>query len=159
MLYKLPHSDGWLINKWSQCVDGTSPNLSLDMQERGKQIVRLFDHGMDLLRDPQCMPNVNINKLCTLGWRLIGNRITPTAITQKMPMNHPETLHFWCEMKGHQKLGIVLVPWEWPKMCQEDRNMQLGGLVFTCSQIADFYHNQMSQTSGRPMMERAHHRS
>jgi hypothetical protein len=154
MIYKIEDDGkGWLINRWAQCVDANAtPNLSLDMQERGKQIVTLFDNGMDLLRDPHCMPNLNINKLCTLGWRMIGNRITPVAITEKMPLGHPETLHFWCEMRGGNKLGFVMVPWEWPKMCQEDRNMQLGGLVFICSQIADYYHNVV----GPKTVERSH---
>ncbi len=155
MFAKVEHTDDWLINRFSQVINDVS-QAPADMQQKVAIIVKLFDAGVDFLRDPQIVPNLAVNQLMTLTWRLVGNRITPAAVVEKMPLGHPETLHFWCEIKANGRLGVIMVPFEWDKMCQEDRYMQLGGLVFVGSQCADYFHEKVSEATGdRPAMARA----
>ena len=153
MFVEIDHSDDWLINKWSKLITDAT---NTPFQDKLPAITQMFNLGVDVLRDPQTTPSLPINRLMTLAWRLIGNKVTPTTVAEKMPLGHPETLHFWCEIRENKSLGVVMVPFEWAKMVIEDRWMQLGGLVFIGSQCADYWHGKINRNSGdRPAMERA----
>lgn len=153
MFVEIDHSDDWLINRWSKFITDAT---NTPFQDKLPAITKMFNLGVDVLRDPQSTPSLPINRLMTLAWRLIGNKVVATTVAEVMPLGHPETLHFWCEIRSGQALGIVMVPFEWAKMVIEDRWMQMGGLVFIGSQVADYWHGKINRYSGdRPAMERA----
>lgn len=88
-----------------------------------------------------------------LFFRLVGNKVTPTALT-----NEPlEALHVWIEsQKNGSKCCIILVPVEWPKICEKDPFMQLGGMVYTASKCADYWHGKLqTQEDGVALEMRA----
>ena len=149
MLKQMPAMSDWFLNQWVSTIEHVETTLDPKVRDVGRQMTVLFDNAVDTLRNPQQMPNLAINKLATLFWRLVGNRVTPSAMTE-VP-----TLSFWAEMKRNSSIGIVMVPWGWPKMCLEDRWMQLGGIVFVASQAADYYNQKMSTVSDKPVVERA----
>ena len=97
-----------------------------------EELVPKFDACVDYLREK--FPNEQINQLMTLFWRLVGNKITPSALTPAV-----QSVSFWAEVRGTEKIGVVLMPVNWLSKLDKDLYMQLGALVFTASQAKDYY--------------------
>lgn len=139
----------YLINKWAKMVD--EKEAPATMQAAVKLIVPMFDQSVSAISDPLLTPNESINKLGVLFWRLVGNKVTPTALSE-MPL---KSLHVWCEIKGDQKLFVIMVPIHWPRLCQEDPLMQLGGVVYTASKAADYWHGKIGPKAHHAVEARA----
>ena len=101
--------------------------------KNGLLVSETFTRMVDMLRNPTTCRNDHINKLMSLFWDLVGNRITPTAVTT-VP-----TLSFWCEIKKGRMFACILVPINWCEMVKADHAMQLGALVFNASKAKDYW--------------------
>jgi hypothetical protein len=133
---------GLLIEKWAKFTNENDKSLPQDMTAAVGKVVSLIDDGVAMMMTPVLTPNKSINKLMTLFWRLVGNKVTPTALTNE-PLN---ALHVWIEVqKGGEKCCIVLVPVNWPEICKKDPFMQLGGMVYTASKCVDFWHGKLQK--------------
>jgi len=147
MLVKIEKSEDFILSRWGAMHISQTDQ---DTQQVGGNVVTLFDNGVRVLGDSKQMPNPAINHLMLLFWRLVGNKITPSALAHQVP-----TLSFWAEIKATASLAVVMVPWKWDEMCVKDRWMQLGGLVFVASQACDYFHGKMSTVSDLPVITRA----
>jgi hypothetical protein len=105
-----------------------------DVREAAKNIERCFTTMVDHLRQPQNVPLPRIYNLMSLFWYLVGSGITPTAL------GPVESMYFYCEVKGDEKIATILCPKNWPQMVAEDVIMQTGALIFTASHAQDYYH-------------------
>lgn len=114
----------------------------------GELTTRVFDTGVDFLRQERTFPNQEINKLMALFWNLVENKITPAALAPAVP-----SLSFWCEKRGIEETAFVLVPADFAKLCKRNPTMQLGALVFVASQARDYYSNRFYKS--KEMEQRA----
>jgi hypothetical protein len=100
-----------------------------------------FTFAVDMLR--KAFPNPEIAKLAALEWEMVGNQMTPVALTDQVP-----TLSF-ASLGRREGSGIkglnpaVLVPMNWHEMCNENPIYQLGAVVFVGSQIRDYYNEKI----------------
>lgn len=114
-------------------------HLSPDRKQRedSNRIVFFFDTAVDALRSP-LFPNVPVNEAVTLMWRLIGNRMIPSA-AGPVP-----TLSFTALGNDPKHLNAaVLVPANWPDLVAQNYKYQLGGIVFVASQCRDWYNGKL----------------
>lgn len=114
-------------------------HLSPDRKQRedSNRIVFFFDAAVDALRSP-LFPNVPVNEAVTLMWRLIGNRMIPSA-AGPVP-----TLSFTALGNDPKHLNAaVLIPANWPDLIAQNYKYQLGGIVFVASQCRDWYNGKL----------------
>jgi hypothetical protein len=97
----------------------------------------MFTYLVDVLRKPETFPDPHINKLMTLTWRLVGNNITPAAVTA-VP-----SLHFYYELQGKNAVAMFACPQNWCRQCVERRVFCMGGLVWASSQCRDAWNGRM----------------
>lgn len=116
-----------------------------------EQSINTFDAFVDLLRDSKRFPNNQVNELVTLGWRLIGNKITPVVLDQ---WGTP-TLSFAAMGKVQEHVGVIIMPTNYIDLVREDPVMQLGAIVFTASQARDYYTGKMGNESSHDINKRA----
>lgn len=141
-----------LLSKFMQlCLNET--DTPKDMQDIAKQAVSCFDECVGIIASPFYMPNKALNKLGKLFWRLVGNKITPAALTN---MDLPG-LHVWTEKHNSgSSVFAVMVPVNWVKSFNAEPFMQLGGMVYTASQAADYWHGKLNkQSDAEAMISRA----
>lgn len=100
----------------------------------------MFDFLIDFLREG--FPNRHVNQLCTLAWRLIGNRIVNLAQMQEV---NPPTLSFIAIGKGPFVQPMILLPHTWAKdvVDEPNRTMPLGSIIMAASQSRDFVNNKL----------------
>jgi hypothetical protein len=116
------------------------------IREAGVLCGDMFTGLVDILRSPS-FPNPRINRLMTLVWRLVGNRIVNAAI-----MPGVEKLHFYIEKTGDKKIGFYACPMKWVQQAIDRPYYTQSGLVWA-SMCCDFFHDQIY--SGRKLMLRA----
>lgn len=109
-----------------------------------------FSELVDVMRNPEHLPLPSINALMTLFWRLVGNKISPVAMTDAVP-----TLSFWAEIRGGRTLAFILCPIKWYEMLREDPHYQMGALVFAASQSKDYWNHQMLPHTRKAVKDRA----
>lgn len=119
------------------------------LRKAGENITAYFDIAVDALRTPSEFPNVSINELMTLFWRLVGNNITPSALSESV-----ETVSFFSEIHEDERIAVILVPVNYVTLCKKDPFMQYGALVFTASQARDYYNDRLYVRSD--VMQRAY---
>lgn len=102
----------------------------------GKKCEVLFTNGVDVLRSR--VPNERVRGLARVVWDLVGNKQVLVGLGADVP-----TLTFMVLLQGGIHQGVVLIPWEWPKMVEEDPFMQLGAILFVGAQIVDFYNDRL----------------
>lgn len=118
-------------------VEDLPPQDSL--RHRAELITAMFDAGVDALRNKDTFSNPEINDLMTLFWRLVGNKVTPTAV-----MTGLESMSFWAEVRGVKSIAFVIVPENFPELCAKNASMQLGALVFSASKARDYYNSKLA---------------
>lgn len=67
-----------------------------------------FTAMVDKLRTSSYIDLQPINELAGLFWNLVGNQVSPVAISTGVP-----TLSFWCEIRQESSLAVVLCPPNW----------------------------------------------
>jgi len=102
-------------------------------------ITKSFDTLVDFHRT--IFPNKRINALMTLFWRLVGNKVTPVALSDA----HLFGLHFYCEVHGDTRAAAVIVPYQWIELIKKNPILQCGGLVFIASQAQDYYNDKFGK--------------
>lgn len=105
----------------------------------------LFDAGIDYLR--RDFPNQAVNRLCTLVWRVIGNRLALTAAVDDIQMQKVPGLHIGM-VNG---VLAVMIPWAWPALIKASPVRQLGGIVWTGGLLVDIGHGNVPPNELRAM--------
>ena len=116
-----------------QCKNIDELSADHPLLKSGKLAGNTFTLLVDFLRSPT-NKNQSVRSLMGLFWDLVGNRITPTAITNGVP-----TLSFYAERMDGRFNGFVLCPENWCQMIKEDFSMHLGALVFNASKARDYW--------------------
>jgi len=125
-----------------QCAKDANDLKGTALEGKPEQVVPLVNNAVDTLRDPHWTPNLHVNKIATVAWRLIANKITPTGITDAEALPAPG-ICFWGEVYPTHKVGMILIPHNWPDLCVQSMYMQMGGLIFNASAAADFYFDRL----------------
>ncbi len=108
------------------------------LRRKGDIISKLVDGGIDYLRAPT-FPNPKINDLMTLFWRLVGNRKSNIMLLdQSLP-----GLFAWIEFNEGQTVGNVIVPTNYLDLWKAMPLHHLGGLVYTASEIQDWWNGKV----------------
>jgi hypothetical protein len=107
-----------------QCKNIDDLPANHPLLKSGKLAGDTFTLLVDFLRSPT-NKNKSVRSLMALFWDLVGNRITPTAITNGVP-----TLSFYAERMNGRFNGFVLCPEDWCQMIKEEFPMQLGSSRF-----------------------------
>lgn len=115
----------------------TLPGLpaSDPMKKIGAAIESIFGVMVDDLRRTATPPQVR--QLMALAWDLFENKVVVTAIGPDVP-----SIHMTIYRQDGKMAAMVLIPKHWLQMVQANLYEQLGALVFTASQCADFYHGK-----------------
>lgn len=131
-----------LFNKFFQNL-GNAEDLPTDnpLKNMAEMVIKTFDEIVDYHRS--AFPNPDINALMSLFWRLVGNKVTPTVLTNQELFG----LHFYCEVHDGSKVAAVIVPCHWLKLVIENSIMQCGGVIFIASQAQDYYNEQYGSES------------
>jgi hypothetical protein len=113
----------------------------------------LFTRLVDVLRDPEICPNVYVNDLLKLTWRLVGNDKVNVAAHSQIP-----SLSFIAVLVGEQQISrfldinpplhlpndsCFLLPMNWLDQCQANLTYCLGGMVFNASQCRDHFNKKL----------------
>lgn len=126
-------------------------NLSKDdpRYSAGKAFEVKFTTMVEGMMDPSQLPLPAINSLMRLFWRLVGNKIVPSA------MGGVPTLSFFAEIRSHKSAGMVICPEDWLDKVQEDPYYQMGALVFAASQAKDYWNHKFVPGSRNEIHARA----
>lgn len=119
---------------------GTVERLHPDdpLRAVGEDCGAMFTYLVDVLRNPATFPDEKINKLMTLTWRLVGNRVIPAAVMGGIP-----NLHFYYEnVNGATPFGMFACPVDWARQCIRDRVFSMGGLVWASSMARDAWNGR-----------------
>jgi hypothetical protein len=108
-----------------------------EFYEKNKLMESEFSDLVDVLRKDKYIKLPVINDLMTLFWRLVGNKISPAAMTS-VP-----TLSFWCEKKNDKSIALILIPQNWHEQLIADPHYQMGALVYVASQSKDYWNNKV----------------
>ncbi len=110
-----------------------------------KQLEVEFTELVDLMRDPNRLQIPLINELMTLFWHLVGDKITPTAITEVHQM------YFFAEVYATKSIGLVLCPENWCETLKSNPHYQMGAMVFCASQARDYWNHKYPDLEGTNM--------
>ena len=171
-----PNDPRWLLERWGKWM--TQEEAPEDWKQMLPQLVKTFDQGVDLLRNPKAILHHEINKLMANFFRLVELKITPTAITEEIPFGYTG-LFFWCEQRDvplsavldHRAatagqpppaeddvisflMATILCPKDWLAQVAENRWKQMGGLVFIASQCNDLWHGLIDRGQGKAVQSR-----
>jgi len=116
----------------------------------GAKISNQFTIMVDGMRNANKLALPKINNLMSLFWQLVGNRITPMAVTA-VP-----TLSFAAEYRGDSTIGMVLVPPNWLELIAKDAYCQMGALIFVASQSKDYWNCKFNRGSEKEIKARAY---
>ena len=146
----------FLFNSIFQFQNLESLEENSDDYKKNKIIETEFTKLVDVMRDYDHLPHHEVNKLMTLFWRLVGNRITPVALTESVP-----TIGFFCEIhKRHfvpRSVGLVFVPSNWHQLLMANPLKQMGAMVFVASQAKDYWNHRFLPPNDREeVTSRAH---
>lgn len=127
-----------------QHIDSLATEVGLDnpVYLKHKLMESEFSDLVDVMRQYKWLPLPTVNKLMTLLWRIVGNKIAPVAMNPKIP-----TLSFWCEIQRNRSLAVIMIPDNWHDMLVEDSHMQMGALVFAASQAKDYWNHKFAPTT------------
>ena len=114
---------------------------------------KMFDFLIDYLRED--FPDKEINQLCNLAWRLIGNGKVIVALAPGDAI--PTNIGFAVIGNEFSRTPAVLLREDWLEFVKTDRIMGLGSIVFVASQIRDQYNSRLSlpESSNRARMYEA----
>lgn len=127
-----------------------SPEYALDLpdgdplKDPAMRIGDLVTSGVEYLW--KMFPNHRINRLMSVVWHLIGNRVTPVAIGPDVP-----SVSFTVVQQQEVLKAIIFMPRQWTSMVELSPSNELGALVYVGSQAVDFYTGriQNGETSER----------
>jgi hypothetical protein len=105
----------------------------------GEGIIEVFDEIVHFHRS--IFPNQHIRRLMSMVWQIVGNRVTPVAVVQEKLFG----LHFYCEASKGGRASYILVPIHWQELVKANPIFQCGGMVFTASQVQDFYNDKLGE--------------
>ena len=112
-----------------------------------------FSDLVDVMRQNKHVPIPSINKLMTLFWKLVGNKICPVAST-----NVP-TISFWCEIQRKnnipKSIAVILLPPNWHDLLIADPFLQMGAIVFVASQAKDYWNGKFGPLTKKEILIRA----
>lgn len=100
-------------------------------------VTTMFDYLIDFLRTD--FPNKEINQLCTLAWRLIGNRVVNVAMGLPIPTNFGFAIIGSLE----HPIPVVAIRADWLPFASNNRTMGLGAICLAASQCRDFYNGKI----------------
>jgi hypothetical protein len=109
-----------------------------------------FSDLVDVMRKDKWLPLPSINTLMTLFWRVVGNKVTPVAMTPNVP-----SLSFWCEIRGGRSIAVIMMPKNWHDMLVQNAHMQMGAMVFAASQAKDYWNHKFGISSRQEIHDRA----
>ena len=109
-----------------------------------------FSDLVDVMRQHKWLPLPRINTLMSLFWRLVGNKISPVAMTTAVP-----TVSFWCEIRQGRSIALILVPQNWHDMLVADPHYQMGALAFAASQSKDYWNHKFRPGTSQEVKHRA----
>lgn len=112
--------------------------ISGDQEAIAKRIEGEFTDLVAYLKSPKQIDNPSINKLMSLFESLVGNLVTPVALT------NIQSLHFYCEQRKNKVVCLVMCPSNWHEMLIEEPFMQMGGLAFIASQAKDYWNHRFT---------------
>lgn len=101
-----------------------------------KTIGKRFTEGTAFLKS--AFPNPKINKLMSLTWDVVGNKIVPLAIGPDVPSLGVATMG-----AGLASKSMIFAPHAWVKMIEEDPVGQMGAIVHVGSQVVDAYNRRV----------------
>jgi hypothetical protein len=110
-----------------------------DQNTVAKRIEGEFTDLVAYLKNPEHINCPPINKLIGLFEKLVGNYITPVALTPSV-----QSLLFYCEQRKNKTVCFIMCPSNWHEMLLKDPFMQMGGLVFIASQAKDYWNLRLS---------------
>ena len=107
------------------------------LKEYMSGVTATFDYLIDFLR--QDFPNPHINEVCTLAWRLIGNKQVNVAMGLPIPTN------FGFAILGSvsNPMPIVAIREDWLNYALQNRTMGLGAICLAASQCRDWYNGKI----------------
>jgi len=93
------------------------------------------------LLDPNVFDLPRVNQLAKLLWQLCGSRVAQImAVEGGVP-----TLHFLgVSKKDGSYQGGIVAPWDFHSRFLADPWMHLGGVVFTASQVKDYWNERLA---------------
>lgn len=123
--------------------------VPLDLVEQASFCASTFTAIVAALRDKIFCPNPRIIELADLLWELVGNKVTPFAVTTELS----SLLGFWTERISGQKKGVVMCHPAWHQAAMQNIIMQAGGVVYIASQARDYYNDKFEDRTA--MLHRA----
>lgn len=111
--------------------------LSDPMVFEGAKASQAVTALVNILRKSALTPNKRINDLAGLGWDLIGNEITPCAISSVSQVS------FTFEITTESERAGILVPVDFAARCEKDTVFCLGAMTFAISQARDFWNDKI----------------
>lgn len=109
-----------------------------------------FSDLVDVLRQNKYTQLPSINALLELFWRLVGNKISPLAMTNVKSMS------LWAECRGNNdSVAFVLIPFNWHDMLVADPFMQMGAMAYTASKAKDYWNYKFVPGSEQVIEDRA----
>jgi len=107
----------------------------------------LFTLTMDLLR----RSGGPVGEMCSYAWDVFHHGHVQLAVGPEVP-----SLHVAIVGTAKEARCLVFVPHGWPDMIKEAPLMQAGAIVFTASQVVDFYNGMYPpKTPSSRIQERA----
>lgn len=127
-------------------------NLSKDdpRYSVGKAFEVKFTTMVEGMMNPSHLPLPAINSLMRLFWRLVGNKIVPSA------MGQVPTVSFLAEIRQYKSVGMVICPEDWLDKVQQDPYYQMGALVYVASQAKDYWNHKFVPNSKKEIFARAY---
>ena len=111
-------------------IDDLAPG---DLKDKALRIQVQFTAWVAALKRFEICPNSAVNDLMKLFWDLVGQRITPAA------MSNVPTVSFAVQRHGTELAGMIMCPCNWLELAKSEPYMQMGALVFTASQAKDYW--------------------
>lgn len=140
MLYQKMFATEYINN-----LDKGDPRYSV-----GKAFEEKFTTMVEGMMNPSHLSLPSINILMRLFWRLVGNKVVPSA------MGGVPTVSFLAEVRQGKSVGMVICPIDWLERIQQDPYYQMGALIYVASQAKDYWNHKFVPGSKKEILARAY---
>jgi hypothetical protein len=123
----------------------------INPQEYLRKTADAFYACVIFLRDPNSFPNEEINKLTNLLWQLIVNK----EITLGLDKGRIREMSFVVLGNSLEQVPVFILPVDFLEQVNKNPIDQLGAIVFTASQVRDYYVGRIGKDNEKDIERRA----